>query len=351
MGYSLEKYSGAKSRHLCPNCGDKHSFVYYIDENGDVLDKRVGKCNHESSCGYHYPPKQYYIDNPLEQKDERLLVQMSRRQSKLRKLSILPFTYVEQSMSYDSDFVFFLCGLFDSNTLESPTIERLLQDYNIGATKKKSVIYWQIDINGKVRTGKIMNYDRNTGHRIKGATGIDWVHSILKKQGRLSNDWELSQCLFGEHLLNVHPTKMVALVESEKSALILAGLYPEYVWLATGGKSQLSIDKLSVLKDRKVIMLPDVDGFEDWSLKAKELECIGYRVFVSNLLERNATDEERNNKIDLADWVIAQLSVGEDGIRGELTKAEQNLAIMKMKNSALQELIDMFGLELYYDNN
>lgn len=88
-----------------------------------------------------------------------------------------------------------------------------------------------------------------------------------------------------------------------------------------------------------------------WRLKAKELESTGYRVLVSDLLECSATEIERNNKIDLADWVIAQLSVGEDGIRGELTKAEQNLAIMKMKNSALQELIDMFGLELYYDNN
>lgn len=143
-----------------------------------------------------------------------------------------------------------------------------MNDYSIGATKNHSVVYWQIDINDRVRTGKIIKYDKDTGHRIKDGGGINWVHSILKKQGYLPNDWELSQCLFGEHLLKSHPAKIVALVESEKSALILAGLYPEYVWLATGGKSQLSIDKLSVLKDRRVIMLPDVDGFEVWSLKA-----------------------------------------------------------------------------------
>lgn len=348
MGYSLEKYSGAKSRHLCPKCGDKHSFVYYIDENGDLLNEQVGKCNHESSCGYHYSPKQYFIDNPSEQKGERLLVQTSRKQPKFRELSVLPFSYVEQSMSCSSNFMFFLCGLFDCYTFESSIVERLLHDYCIGATKNHSVIYWQIDINGRVRTGKIMKYDKDTGHRIKDAGGINWVHSILKNQGRLPDGWELSQCLFGEHLLKSHPAKIVALVESEKSALILAGLYPKYVWLATGGKSQLSIDKLSVLKDRKVILLPDVDGFEDWSLKAKDLECIGCRVSVSNLLERNATDEERNNKIDLADWVIAQLSVRREGLQNELTKAEQNLSIMKRKNSALQELVDVFGLELYY---
>lgn len=346
MGYSLEKYSGAKSRHLCPKCGDKHSFVYYIDENGALLNEQVGKCNHESSCGYHYPPKQYFIDNPSEQKGERLLVQTSRKQPKFRELSVLPFSYVEQSMSCNSDFMFFLCRLFDCYTFESSIVERLLNDYSIGATKNHSVVYWQIDINGRVRTGKIMKYDKDTGHRIKDDGGINWVHSILKKQGCLPNDWELSQCLFGEHLLKSHPAKIVALVESEKSALILAGLYPEYVWLATGGKSQLSINKLSVLKDRRVIMLPDVDSFEVWSLKAKELESIGCRVSVSNLLERNATDEERNNKIDLADWVISQLSTGIEKIRNELTATERDLSVMIMKNPVLQELIDIFGLDL-----
>ena len=35
-------------------------------------------------------------------------------------------------------------------------------------------------------------------------------------------------------------------------------------------------------------------------------------------------------------------------MQNELTKAEQNLLIMKRKNSALQELVDVFGLELYY---
>ena len=59
-------------------------------------------------------------------------------------------------------------------------------------------------------------------------------------------------------------------------------------------------------------MFPDVDGFEYWSNKAKELECIGCRVIVSDLLERNATDEERDNKIDLADWIIVQLSTGRE---------------------------------------
>lgn len=53
----LEKYTGRASRHKCPKCGDPHSFAYYLDGNtGLPIDKTVGRCNHESGCGYHYTP-------------------------------------------------------------------------------------------------------------------------------------------------------------------------------------------------------------------------------------------------------------------------------------------------------
>ena len=155
------------------------------------------------------------------------------------------------------------------------------------------------------------------------------------------------QCLFGEHLLKMYPDKVVALVESEKSALIASGVYPEYIWLATGGKSQLSIDKLKVLKGRTVIMFPDVDGYEYWKNKAKDVEAIGCKVVVSDLLENNATNEDRANKIDLADWLVRYLSDGTvTELRNELSEAEKILQEMIDKNPTLQVLIDTFNLEL-----
>ena len=272
----LEKYTGKASRHKCPKCGDAHSFAYYLDGNtGQVIDKNVGRCNHESGCGYHYTPKQFFIDNPVEKERFVVPVQIKPKQQPKRETSYIPFQYVEKSVSYNSSFIYFLCGLFDRYSLESPTIEKLMQDYALGATKDGSIIYWQIDTKGKVRTGKVMKYDPHTGHRIKSGGGINWIHSIMKRQDLLPEDFNLVQCLFGEHLLRMYPDKVVALVESEKSALIASGVYPDYIWLATGGKSQLSIDKLKVLKGRTVIMFPDVDGFEYWSNKAKEVETIG----------------------------------------------------------------------------
>lgn len=343
----LEKYTGKASRHKCPKCGDAHSFAYYLDGNtGQVIDKNVGRCNHESGCGYHYTPKQFFIDNPVEKERFVVPVQIKPKQQPKRETSYIPFQYVEKSVSYNSSFIYFLCRLFDRYSLESPTIEKLMQDYALGATKDGSIIYWQIDTKGKVRTGKVMKYDPHTGHRIKSGGGINWIHSIMKRQDLLPEDFNLVQCLFGEHLLRMYPDKVVALVESEKSALIASGVYPDYIWLATGGKSQLSIDKLKVLKGRTVIMFPDVDGFEYWSNKAKEVETIGCKVVVSDLLEKNATDEDRENKIDLADWLIRTLSTDVKEVRKELSEAEKTLQIMTGANPALQMLIDTFNLEL-----
>ena len=98
-----------------------------------------------------------------------------------------------------------------------------------------SVVFWQIDRNSNVRAGKIMGYDAVTGHRIKEPFNqVSWVHSVRKVQ-----DFRMKQCLFGEHLLSdnsaVMSAKPVAIVESEKTALVAAHFIPDFIWLATGG--------------------------------------------------------------------------------------------------------------------
>lgn len=62
--YSLQRYKEVATRHTCPNCGDRHSFAYYVDKQDAPLHPSVGRCNHESGCGYHYTHKQYFLDHP-----------------------------------------------------------------------------------------------------------------------------------------------------------------------------------------------------------------------------------------------------------------------------------------------
>jgi len=309
--YSLQRYSGPGSRHTCPACGEKHCFTLYVDENGDFLHESVGRCNHESRCGYHYTPKQFFADHPSACSDWKenffRVPQQTLKTTVKKPIWIITTDIVKKSVNpaIDSDFTAFLTGLIG----REKTVNTV-KEYHIGVTKKKDVIFYQVDTEGRCRTGKIMKYDRETGHRIKDEKvggKITWVHSLLKQSKdpglRLPAGWELTQCLFGEHLLRQYPLKPVALVESEKTAVICSSFWPEYIWLATGGKSQLN-DRLQVLRGRKVVAFPDVDGYAEWKEKLSKVP--GLDITVSDVLEKEASFEDRARHVDIADLLIRQ---------------------------------------------
>ena len=312
MNWSLEKYTGMKSRHACPACERKRCFTLYVNEDGEPLNPAVGRCDHESACGYHYTPAQYFQDHPEATNNWRdnfmsSAIKLPKKKPAPKPLCFIPSDLVTRSVNpkYQSAFTRFLASILGpNNTL------RLIDEYRLGVTKSGDVIFFQIDIHDRCRTGKVMKYDPQTGHRIKDENiggRVNWVHSLMKRSGALKPDWELTQCLFGEHLLSKCPGRTVALVESEKTAVICSALMPEYVWLATGGKSQLG-DKLNVLKQRTIVAFPDVDGYQLWKQKASELTSL--RITVSDYLETTATPEEREAHIDIADRLIAQLQDG-----------------------------------------
>jgi predicted phosphatase len=78
---------------------------------------------------------------------------------------------------------------------------------------------------------------------------------------------------------------------------------PQFIWLAVGSLTNLNAEKCSVLKGRNVILFPDLNGFDKWSNKAKELSHLAIFT-VSDLLERKATEAERKQGFDLADYLI-----------------------------------------------
>jgi hypothetical protein len=61
--FILEKGS---RKYDCRRCGGSVTFRRYVDtENGNqYLADDVGICDRLNKCGYHYPPKQYFADNP-----------------------------------------------------------------------------------------------------------------------------------------------------------------------------------------------------------------------------------------------------------------------------------------------
>ncbi|MCS6832049.1 MAG: DUF6371 domain-containing protein [Flammeovirgaceae bacterium] len=310
------------TRYHCPSCQHRgKTFVRYIDtETGEHLHPTVGRCNREINCGYHYTPKQYFQDNNISFDTTKTTVSCfhslsaKKRETQPKPVSFIPVEVFKASLkAYETNhFVQFLINLFGVEVAS-----QLVSRYFIGTSKhqftnkdfpnykseKGATVFWQIDVHGKVRTGKIMLYNPTTGKRIKEPFNhISWVHKALKLP-----EFELRQCLFGEHLLNERDEngklKHVAIVESEKTAVIASVYLPQFVWLAVGSLTNLNAEKCSILKGRTVTLFPDLNGFDKWSNKAKELSHLAIFT-VSDLLERKATEAEREQGFDLADYLI-----------------------------------------------
>lgn len=317
--YELEKYKGIRSRYECPACHRKRVFARYVDTwTGKYLSPDVGRCNREDNCGYHYTPKEYFHDHPENdfseirqdnfgkgRKGYDTKVTPRGKTSQPQRIDCIPEIYIPKYLGTRSDFVYFLRGLFNEPET-GPIIQRLTGEYCLGCTDTGAVIYWQIDGQKRVRTGKVMRYNPQTGKRLKnGCNAVDWMHARLKREGVLPDEWELSQCLFGEHLLKRRPEDTVCLVESEKSALIGSGVMPGYVWLATGGKQNLKAEKCECLKGRNVILFPDLGAFDVWKEKGEAIaRRVGFTLSVSDTLERISTPEDRRDGLDIADYMI-----------------------------------------------
>ncbi|MEM9981833.1 MAG: DUF6371 domain-containing protein, partial [Bacteroidota bacterium] len=272
--YTLEK--GSKKYH-CPRCGKKR-FVRYVDaETGQYLPEKYGRCDRENKCSHHVNPyEDGYAKAIWEQKEgynkEWKLKRPAPKKKRLDqlKMAYIPTEIFKNSLKgYEANhFIQFLINLFGNEITDE-----LISRYFIASSKhwKGATVFWQIDTQGKIRTGKIMLYNPTTGKRIK--EHIHWAHKALKQP-----KFELEQCLFGEHLL-IDTTRPVAIVESEKTAIIASIYLPEFIWLASGGLS-FNINRCNVLKERTVILFPDLNGFEKWSNKAEELSQLA-TVFVS----------------------------------------------------------------------
>lgn len=271
--YILERYrSGGSNRYTCPNCHKRKCFTRYIDrETGHYLADDCGICDHESSCGYHYSPSEYFRDHPTDKDTYRptSFVRKPVAPPPPPPLCTLPYSFVK---AYHSQYSIFWQWM-QSVVTDPASLQRVFEAYHIGSTLDRRVVFWQIDMQNRVRTGKIMRYTTD-GHR----TGNpNWIHSYLRSKGEIDSSWTLSQCFFGEHLL-AGSDKPVALVESEKTAVILAAYMPQYTWIATGGCKQLNAEKCQVLRGRRTLIFPDKGELAKWSKIMAATQGIPYSI-------------------------------------------------------------------------
>ena len=383
MRYRLATYRECKAHRewntTCPSCGRRGKFSPYIDTvtMRPVDDRTCGRCNRLSNCGYHLPPREMLASpNPLTKRGlaesamsaapslrGRAGGEASEFYEKMRRAC-------EQSQPWGSHLVTWLRTQFPRDAVAAA-----LKRYRVGGTPDGATLWWQIDEQGRVHTGKAMLYNPLTGHRVKeqgpplipprgedrgastppprgrvggGSFPVNWAHR-MRLYGEPS-DLVVPQCLFGEHLINVdvnvndncHPEDMhreaqstlssslalqggktaepvllphgggwegagAAIVESEKTALIMSLVCPDKVWLATGGKANFKESMLWPLLGHEVAVYPDADALHDWYARAVEMNrTLGTRLHIPtwyyNLMDH---DEARREGLDLADVVLS----------------------------------------------
>lgn len=327
------KFQVGNKKHNCPKCGNK-TFVKYIDSrNGEYLPERYGRCDREINCAYHLNPyrDQYTNFSNLDWKGE---FSSNKKNIKIYKIKtepiFIPKEILKQTLKTDA----YQENIFIQNLLnrvrfpfEKEYIEKVISLYSLGTVTngymKGAITFPFIDKNENIRAIQVKQFDNNN-HTLR----TDFLHSIIDKHYKKKNEdfpnWlksyklndKIVSCLFGEHLLNKYSNNPIALVEAPKTA-IYGALYfgfPENpknpLWLAVYNLSSLNYEKCKTLKCRKVYLFPDLSAkgqaFHLWSKKAKELSqmMIGTNFEVSNLLEKNATENERLNGLDLADFLI-----------------------------------------------
>lgn len=301
----LQKYSGPNSRYTCPRCGKPRELVLYInEETGQPYALDVGICNRRDKCGYNYTPSQFFHDKG----EIREIEIVPTRPATITKFDIIDdyyhTEYYPNTGAQPSNHILHLLSLFGKERVESMQI-----DYMTGSYRGK-VIFWQFDITGKMRTGKVMDYDPKSGHN----TGyFNWFHKWNKSvEKELGREFVLKQCLYGEHLLkSITPTRTILLVESYKNTHFVRCLTNFFVVVSTDNKGGFTAERCKPLKGRNVIVLPDCGAYDDWEKKARYISReVGCSMRMSTFLEERATEEQKGEGYDIADWIQDQILFG-----------------------------------------
>jgi len=192
------------------------------------------------------------------------------------------------------------------NAFDNEVIHTLIETYQLGNSGQDKfkgwVLFPYIDINGNIRNIKAMDYDPNTGKRIKEPRSR--VHYLGKEI--LSNPKaNLECCFYGEHLLSGNK-KPVKVFESEATATYAAPFFPDFVCLATGGKNGCKWTEwriCKVLQNRIIILYPDIDAHQEWEKISDVLNEYGINVQVSSIIIDQARNFATANGIDFQDLI------------------------------------------------
>ena len=349
------KKMGVRYTALCPFPKDRNAgnFIVYPKKQcykcfacgakGGVIDFLMNYAKLSYPNALRYLGKKYDIE--VDDVDMNYTPPPARPAPPPLPMLVLPMTMVTRREHTENNT---LCNWLRSLPLDASqkrNLEESLKAYHVGTSRQGMTIWWQIDEQQRVRTGKMMLY-KSDGHRDKSSRyNYDWIHAILFRTPEIeeySDDkQEFCQTLFGMHLLDDYPGAAVHIVESEKTAVIMATLYGnnvDRIWMACGGVENLSREKLApIIKERRrIIVYPDRDAITKWREKVNGIHYDRMTVNVQAVQDWWMPCD--GEKADIADVVIRMTM--------EHAKAPVvSVGDMMKKNPAVRTLVEKFNLE------
>jgi Domain of unknown function (DUF6371)/Zinc beta-ribbon finger, putative len=303
--FELQKYTGPASRHACPQCGHRREFSRYVDVEGDYIADHVGRCNRVDKCGYHFKPKDYFTENPTTKEYKPI------PQPKKQPPSYFPFEDMKRTRTayqYNNfaQWLLSICGARKAS--------ELIAAYHLGTSRRwpGANIFWQIDADFKIRTGKIMLYNRESGRRSK--SHYSFAHKNVE------GEYNLKQCLYGLHLMTERAHDPIAVVESEKTAMVASAYLPEYIWMATGGGTNNGL--CEAINGKNVTLFPDLGVYDRWKNYG---DSMGFAT--SDILESHADSKDREEGYDIADFLLRYELSGFQERRAQLFRAQWKVEV------------------------
>ena len=227
----------------------------------------------------------------------------------------IPRSYVRRTIELADDktlFIYWFRHLPWDNEQQA-RIDATLWMYCVGGWKDGRVVFWMIDHEGVPRAAKLMKY-LTDGHRDKQAHP-GWIYNQDGCRQQLKPDeHNILKPLFGCHLLARYPKAVVNIVESEKTAIIMANYYGDpdkQIWLACGGLQHLRLEAMQPLIDqgRTVWLWPDNDGRDKWQELCDKLGSENVRLYTQFF--DTCWTEDDGQKADVADIAIRMMRTGD----------------------------------------
>ena len=273
-----------------------------------------------------------------------------------------PESWLKRYLADDSDdFVKYIRSIPWGNE-QRARIDQALRNYMIGHSHFRDdygqphdfTIFWQVDSMARVCNGHLLKFypegHPRFGHRIKDKEQYPttWIHARMRKAKHDPFDddkQEAQYCLFGEHLTPLAPDAIINIVESEKTAVIMAiayGCMRQNLWLACAGLGNLtnSHNLLQPLieEGRRIVLYPDHDGVDKWQDAAKQINYKRMTVNTDPVL-RWWTHED-GPTADIADVVLRMIC------RNSTNTLDDRLRQMRQRNPALDRLVNVFNLQV-----